>query len=173
MEPIFENVTVPTQEHIATARWVVQGKGRINNLLVWGGIAALVCLTNLAMGSFDHYTVVYLAVVAVLSVLQLTVPIRGAKSAYLRILSYYDNTLPPTTVRFYENYFEVRQVDSLETTPYRKLTAAKYRKGVLVLIRKDGLAYYLDTNAFTKGDYDSFTHFLREKAPHLEAITGK
>ena len=164
VEAIFENETVLNQTQYIALYWNLYGKKDQKNALI---MVAILAALILAWGKLDRYMLILSAIYIVLIVRALTSYRRNAQKAYLRRLEYFDNSLPPVLHFFYDDYFEVRGTDSTRTTPYRKISQVQYLKDIMIIYRKDGQVFCMDTTAFTKGDYESFARFLREKTAHL------
>ena len=164
MEPIFENVTVETEQLLQRAFSVLAGKKYIVQYAVFG-IAML-----LAFAQYVWWReFVWLCLTAVYAyflcrrIYQYTT--YGKRSLRSR-LAYYDNMNPPMTNRFFEDRVVSQDIDSVNITYYTKISRVDFCSDLIVLYRKNGGVILLDPQGFTKGDYDSFTHFIREKIPH-------
>lgn len=164
MEPIFENVTVPTEDMYISLFQVAHKKYRMRNLIVW--CISVVCIGYLLwhLGSPYRWSLVLLGPFYLYLIIKdLTAYRRTGKQVYIREWAYYDHTMPPSTFRFYPEYMESRDADSVHITPYRKLARVECLDKVIILARKDEKAFVMDPRGFTKGDAQEFARFIREK----------
>jgi hypothetical protein len=109
--------------------------------------------------------IVLVAVYGIFIVSVITRPRRIAKNVYLRVLKYYDGTIPPNTSRFFEGHFVSEDVDTRYITPYNKLARVEQKGNLLIFIRQDSLSLHISMDTFTKGTAEEFLRFIREKAP--------
>ena len=163
MEPIFENVTIETEQLIKSSILFVSRKQlRRNKILMGIGTAAL-----LLLGLLEKETLLLLfaALDAYLFIWQFIGPGQSAKKAIQNKLAYYNQTNPPLTYRFFEDHFELSDIDSWHSFPYDKVQAvARLRNCVLVQVENRG-GMPISLEGFQKGTPEELMHFLRSKCP--------
>ena len=163
METYFENISVNTVEQNYEAIWHFQRKGIVRNLVLMGiGIVVVVVLWCI------QDTMVYLAAAllyAGMFIWQLRKPRRAAQRIYDNKLAYYDNVLPPATFLFYEDHFEVSDIDSHNTVAYKKIHTVGLLKFCTAVDLADGRVFLVSNDGFQKGTLEEFRAFLRTKSP--------
>ena len=165
MEPIFENVTVETQQLIKESICFVAGKKLRRNKIIFGlGAAAFLYL---AIERSSPLLYVAVALYAYLFVWQFIGPSYSAKKAIQNKLAYYNQTNPPLTYRFFEDHFEQSDVDSWHSVPYDKVQAVARLQGcILVQVQNRG-GIPISLTGFQKGTPEELINFLRAKCPHI------
>jgi hypothetical protein len=92
------------------------------------------------------------------------------KRALKKRLAYYDNMNPPMTNHFFEDRMVSQDIDSVDITPYNKISKVEFYSDLIVLYRKDGRVTVLDPYGFTKGDAQSFVWFIQSKTTTVNLI---
>ena len=163
MEPIFENVTVETQQLIKESICFVAGKKLRRNKIMMALFAA--AFLYLAIVRTSPLLYVAAAIYAYLFIWQFIGPGQSAKKAIQNKLAYYNQTNPPLTYRFFEDHFELSDIDSWHSFPYDKVQAvAQLRNCVLVQVENRG-GMPISLEGFQKGTPEELMHFLRTKCP--------
>ena len=161
MEPIFENITIETEQLLKEAIQVANRKRFRNNKIFMAlGAAAFAFL-----GIEWHSWILILCAVAYVGLFfwQFYLPAHNAKRHMKAKLAYYDQENPPLTYRFFDDHFEVSGVDSWHTYPYRKLEGViRLKSGILVTIRHRG-GCTISLEGFQKGTPEELITFLRTK----------
>ena len=163
METRFENTTVDTEQVLCNLyrfgqKKLIRRQVILMSVFLGISIVAMVLLESSVFLILVAYYV-YLLVKAINHART-----NGRKS-YLRRLEYYDNSMPPMTHRFYDDYFVSNDVDSTNITPYCKIKRVVIRDGMVWIVRKNGEIYYMCADGFTKGTLEAFRLFIQMKAP--------
>jgi hypothetical protein len=163
MEPIFENVTIETPQLVKASVLFVSRKQLRNNKIMMALGAAAFAYMGIEWSSWPMFAV---AVAYVgLFFWQFLVPGQAAKKAIQNKLAYYNQTNPPLTYRFFEDHFELSDIDSWHSFPYDKVQAvARLRNCVLVQVENRG-GMPISLEGFQKGTPEELMHFLRTKCP--------
>jgi len=172
METRFENITVDTEKQLRTINTTVYKQNTTKSLLILLGFALASALyvsyslwgIPINMIDLQPYLLVA-ALYAFYIVKIIREPGRAAQKHYVRKLGYYDNSIPPVTHRFYDDYFVSSDVDSTHITPYHKLRKVLRKENLLILIRQDGKLMYMTAEGFTQGTLEQCLQFIETKAP--------
>ena len=163
MEPIFENITIETPQLVKSSILFVGRKQlRSNKILMGIGTAAL-----LLLGLLEKETLflLFAALDAYLFIWQFIGPGQSAKKAIQNKLAYYNQTNPPLTYRFFEDHFELSDIDSWRSFPYDKVQAvARLQNCILVQVENRG-GMPISLEGFQKGTPEELMNFLRTKCP--------
>ena len=163
MEPIFENVTIETQQLIKETILGTHHKKLRRNKIMMALFAA--AFLYLAIVRSSPLLYVAAAIYAYLFIWQLIGPGYSAKKAIQNKLAYYRLTNPPLTYRFFEDHFEQSDVDSWHSFPYDKVQAvARLRNCILVQVENRG-GIPISLTGFQKGTPEELINFLRAKCP--------
>ena len=161
MEPIFENVSIETPQLIKSSILFVSRKQLRRNKIIFALGAAAFLYLAVARSSALLYVVV--ALYAYLFIWQFIGPSYSAKKAIQNKLAYYNQTNPPLTYRFFEDHFELSDIDSWHSFPYDKVQAvARLRNCVLVQVENRG-GMPISLEGFQKGTPEELIAFLRTK----------
>ena len=161
MEPIFESITIETEQLIKESICFVAGKKLRRNKIIFGlGAAAFLYL---AIERSSPLLYVAAAIYAYLFIWQFIGPSYSAKKAIQNKLAYYNQTNPPLTYRFFEDHFEQSDIDSWYSSPYDKVQAvARLRNCILVQVENRG-GMPISLEGFQKGTPEELVEFLRTK----------
>ena len=165
MATYFEITNVTTCEQLHEWARVVYSKNVRRSVIIYSVYA----LVLLAMWLWNRNVValVGLGVMIFLIIRNLMFPKKQANMAYKRKLAYYDGVMPPAVFSFYEDHFEVVDVDSSRTAHYAKIQTVEFLEYSFAITLMDGHAYLAATDGFTKGTPEEFREFIRNKCPHL------
>ena len=164
MEPIFENVTVETEQMLKEFIQTVHRKRLLRNKIIMGFFAAAFLYLAVVRGSTLLYIVA--AAYAGLAVWQFMVPGYHAKKSIQKKLAFYNQTNPPLTFRFFDDHFEVSDVDSWNSASYDKISAIDCMNHSILLRVENREAFSLNRSGFQKGTPEELVNFLGAKCPH-------
>ncbi len=94
-------------------------------------------------------------------------PYIRVRKSWKQNLKFHNGTLPVNTTRFGEK-IRIENETSSMTWEYRHLKKVYSLKYSYCLLFTDKTALYLDRANFTKGTFEEFKQFLREKRPDLK-----
>lgn len=161
MEPIFENITIETEQLVKESICFVAGKKLRRNKIMM----ALFTAASLFLVIMNNHLIFYLATAlyVYLFIWQFIGPGQSAKKAIQNKLAYYNQTNPPLTYRFFEDHFEQSDIDSWHSFPYDKVQAvARLRNCILVQVENRG-GMPISLEGFQKGTPEELIAFLRTK----------
>jgi hypothetical protein len=135
--------------------------------LLWGVVSLILMLSYVYRALIEPYWWVGVVVFAGLTIHYFTWPYRLERKRFQRAQSYYDGEMPSSYIRFGDQ-IHVEEIDSTFTLEYRKIEKVIVLKHGLFLRYAEKAHMAIDPNCFTKGTYEEFKQFLREKCPHLK-----
>lgn len=166
METIYENTGVATEKEFcqmfawALPKWIRAG----------GVIFVTVSVLTLLLAPLvDDWTfsASSLGLLAGGIYLLLTPKIYGKREYKKRIKIY--GEIPPSTTLFYEDHFQVTDIDSSHTLEYRRVKRIGLLKDCITLLTEPGgVVVILSRKDFTKGDIAGFHLFLQQKCPQCK-----
>ena len=163
MEPIFENITIETPQLIkASILFVSRKQLRSNKIIFALGTAALLLLGLLEK---EALLLLFAAFDAYLFIWQFVGPSQSAKKAIQNKLAYYNQTNPPLTYRFFEDHFELSDIDSWHSFPYDKVQAVKRLQNCILVQVENRGGMPISLDGFQKSTPEELLHFLRSKCP--------
>ena len=161
METRFENVTVDTEQVLCSLYSYAQKKGIVRQSILMSVFLVLSLYLSYLLESLAFLALA--AYYIYLLVKTLNYGRINGKKAYLKRLEYYDNTVPPMTHRFYNDYFVSSDVDSTNITPYCKIKKVEIKHSMILITRKNGEIYHMCDTGFTKGNVADFCQFIQMK----------
>ena len=165
MDTCFEITSVTGSEQLYEWLRVAYSKNIRRGIVIYS-VYALVLLA-MWMWNRNVVALVGLGVMIFLIIRNLMFPKKQAKMAYERKLAYYDGVMPPDVFSFYEDHFEMVDVDSSRTAPYTKIQKVEFLEHSFAITLMDGYSYLVATDGFTKGTPEEFREFIRSKCPHI------
>ena len=117
-------------------------------------------------GFFDLFSVFVAVVVIALIVMVAKRPVKSANTSYKKLLAYYDNVMPVYRIYFGDKII-IETPDCTSTIEYRKIEKILSLKYGYVICDKKPSFFILSRGGFTKGTFEEFKQFLREKCPEL------
>ena len=141
----------------------------LRNRLYWMGMFIFVGVCNLALGipSGDWLQILIALFCAMYAVWMYRRPWIVAKRAVKRDLEYYDGENVLSTTTFGDVICDITK-DSNMTMHYDKVKDICFSEDLIALTDLKGVSFLMDKNSFTKGDFQSFQVFIREKCPQLK-----
>ena len=94
-------------------------------------------------------------------------PYRLERKRFKRALDYYDGEIPASYIRFGDQIF-VEDGDSTSNLEYRKIEKVIVMKHGLFLRYAEKAYLCVEPQGFTKGTFEEFKQFLREKCPNAK-----
>ncbi len=164
MEPMFELRYIPEKKNMAAFYRKVLGP-RPAVLIIGGIFMALILIAAVAEGFWQDMLVYYIPFCALVGLLML-LPDYMAYNHYRQVRKLHDGRIPETVVTVGDT---VELADGMMhmSLEYRKITKVLRLKNAYVLmVQRTGVI--LDPNGFTKGTFEEFKQFLREKRPDLK-----
>ena len=166
MEVLFENQNTMTrtqlielykkQNKAVTAKfWIFSSA-----LLLW---YLLFCWF---WGVFDLFSVVVVVVLIALMVIMPKRLVKNASTSYEKLLAYYDDVMPVHRIQFGDKII-IETPDCTSTIEYRKIEKILSLKHGYVICDKKPSFFILSRDGFTKGTFEEFKRFLREKCPEV------
>ena len=162
MEPIFENITIETEQLIREAMTHLYSKMFRRNSLWWG----ILTVAFVAIASYRNSWFLWLlaAVYAGFFVWHLFAPWRASRRNYKKLLAFYNQNIQPVTTRFFGDHFEMSSEDSWESISYDKIEAVACLKHcVVVKVKEKSGGYMFSHDGFRKGTPEELIDFLRTK----------
>lgn len=161
MEPIFENVTIETEQIIKEALLFAHHK-KLRRNKIFGAIF-IVAFLGLGLVRDNVFLLAAAAFYAFWFAWQFICPGWAAKRAIKRKLAFYNQTNPPLTYRFLDDHFEVSDIDSWYSAPYDKIESATRLKSCIVVKVRDKGDFPISLDGFRKGTPEELIDFLRTK----------
>jgi len=165
MEYQFENVYTYTREKMEEYTKYVHEPYTVRTAII-SSIVLLIEAWACWWSCFDLLPIVCFIVVAAILVRRLRQPKKQANQEYETMLAYYDDVMPPISVRFGE-VITIRNKDNTRILEYRKIKKVLSMKHSYVIIDKKSGVLLLNRDGFTKGTFEEFKQFLRTKRPDL------
>ncbi len=164
MEPKFELRYIPKKKNLA--EFYRKTLGPRPAVLIIGGIFMAVILIDAVLEGFWQDYLVYYIPIGILLCLLALLPDYTAYVHHRRVRKMYDGKIPETVVTVGET-IELADGMMHMSLEYCKITKVLRLKNAYVLmVQKTGVI--LDPNGFTKGTFEEFKQFLREKRPDLK-----
>ena len=135
--------------------------------LIWGVVSLILVVCYIYRALSDPYWWVGVAMFAGLAVHYFTWPYRLERKRFKRAMVYYDGRIPLIYIRFGDQIY-VEDRDSTFNLEYRKIEKVIVLKYGLFLRYAEKAHMAIDPNCFTKGTFEEFKQFLREKRPDLK-----
>ena len=165
MEPIFENITIETEQLLKEyIRFMHSKRIRLNKVIYAIGAASFLFLGI----EWNSWLLIFGAVAYVgLFVRQFFWSASFAKKNLKSKLDYYNQENPPLTYRFLDDHFEVSDIDSWNSTPYDKIDAVTQLKNCLVVNVRNKGGFAISLDGFQKGTPEDLVEYLRTKCPQI------
>ena len=167
MEYQFENIyTLSQAQMIEYYKAIYKQNTKIN--IVGLAFCLILLLYAAFILNFDRFWLMLLSFSgALLFVQHIKRPEKEGKRAYTQLLEYYDSSMIPTSVYFGEK-ITIHNQDQTRVIEYRKIEKVVSMKYSYAIYDKKPGVLLLDPNGFTKGSFEGFKQFLREKRPDLK-----
>ena len=161
MEPIFESITIETEQLIKESILFAYHKKLRRNKIF--GVIFVAAFLGLGLARDNVFLLAAAAFYAFWFAWQFIGPSYSAKKAIQNKLAYYNQNNPPLTYRFFEDHFEQSDIDSWHSFPYDKVQAvARLRNCILVQVENSG-GMPISLEGFQKGTPEELVNFLRTK----------
>ena len=165
MEPIFENENVLSRAQLLEYyRFICKKETRKAAAIQGLGVAVLAGLT--VLNYFDPLFVILTAWLVSLLIKTLHRPENEANKVYDQRIAYYDDVMSVTRVQFGEQIVAETK-DGVRRIEYRKIENVLSLEHSYIICDKLPGVTFLSRNGFTKGTFEEFKQFLREKRPDL------
>ena len=135
-------------------------------LLVWGLYIFVTVPTLVSQESFSLAFRAMLGILGTILLISAFLPQIYARNAIRNITKQNDGIQPETIITFGDT-IELHEGMIHITVEYRKIQKVVHLKHSYMLMIGKRNGVMLDPNAFTKGTFSEFKHFLREKRPDL------
>lgn len=163
MEYRFENVRSYDKKTLLEYQYKVGCRWSI----IWGIVSFLLMLIYIAMAQSDPYDWIMVVTCIGLMIHYFTWPYRFVHKNEKNALEYYNGKIPEVYTRMGEQ-IAVEDVDSTFTLDYSKIERVISLKHGYYLRYAKKSALLIDPKGFTKGTFQEFKVFLREKRPDLK-----
>ena len=165
MEPIFENITIETEQLIKESILFAYHK-KLRRNKIFGAIF-IVAFLGLGLVRDNVFLLAAAAFYAFWFAWQFICPGWAAKRAMKKKVAFYNQTNPPLTYRFLDDHFELSDIDSWTSAPYDKIEAVTRLKSCIVVKVRDKASFFISLDGFQKGSPEELIEFLRSKCPHI------
>ena len=166
MEVLFENQNTITRMQLVEL-YKNQYKAANTKFVIFSSVLFLGYLLFccfLRVFDFSILMVIVALIAVVLRVMKR--PVKNANTSFEKLLAYYDDVMPVNRVQFGDKII-VEAPDRTSTIEYRKIDKILSLKHGYVIFDKRTNFFILSRDGFTKGTFEEFKQFLREKCPHV------
>ena len=166
MEVLFENVYTDSEEMMME----LYHKASHTKRYAWLAIYLLLIVWYIYMIMSVNRPILWAGLMFLIAyaVYLLYVPTINTKRYFKRMRQYHDGVVPQTKVQFTEKQIIVENGRSGQTIPYDKLDKVTVLKHCIRLDAGKMAMVAIKPECFTKGNFEDFMHFLRERSPDLK-----
>ena len=159
---LFENIYTDTLETLEEMNQNLYAQNQKHYTWIFGVFSVIFLLLGLLADiKFLLYCLVFLSLLIYYRQLHK----RAAKQQLSAALAFYDGEMPTQIVRITEDTLYYINGCQSFCVPLRKLSRATVTKNGLIIRAGYYFQFYLSKNAFTRGTYEDFLEFLKEKCP--------
>ncbi len=166
MDAYIENTTLETPELLREVICHMNRKGLLRRRLICGIAAVAFLVFGLLMEKLLY--VIAAAVYAGGFIWYLIHPWWQARKTHKQKLAAYNQVEQPVFYRFFDDHYEVSDIDSWNSFPYERITAV-VRLKVCIVIQTDekSCSGALSIDGFQKSSAEELMAFLRSKCPQV------